>query len=147
MIYQKQMSVIFLFIGLSQKTVFPTFSIYLQCQSIFKVVRYVTFSNCRNWRSIKIFIYSYNTIRQPPGSRIEKRQCDVIMTSLAPQKDHPKNDVFDRFSGIKRSKNFRFFSKKHTCCRKKYSVFNGCYLIYDASLIMIGQTFYQPNYC
>ena len=25
-----------------------------------KVVRYVTFSNCQNWRSIKIFIYSYN---------------------------------------------------------------------------------------
>ena len=48
---------------------------------LFKVVRYVTFSNCQNWRSIKIFIYSYNIIRQPPGSRIEKRQCDVIMTS------------------------------------------------------------------
>ena len=80
-------------------------------QSHFKVVRYVTFSNCQNWRSIKIFIYSYNTIRQPPGSRIEKRQCDVIMTSLAPQKDHPKNDVFDHFSGIKVLKNFRFFLK------------------------------------
>ena len=58
-----------------------------------------------------MFIYSYNTIRQPPGSRIEKWQCDVIMTSLAPQKDHPKNDFFDRFSGIKVSKNFRFFKK------------------------------------
>ena len=55
------------------------------------------------------FIYSFNTIRQPLGSRIEKRQCDVNMTSLAPQKDHPKNDFFDRFSGIKVSKNFRFF--------------------------------------
>ena len=79
----------------------------------FKVVRYVTFSNCQNWRSIIIFIYSYNKICQPPRSRIEKRQCDVIMTSLAPQKDHPKNDVFYRFSGIKVSKNFRFFLK-HT---------------------------------
>ena len=76
-----------------------------------KVVRYVTFSNYQNWHSIKIFIYSYNTIRQPLGSRIEKRQCDVIMTSLAHQKDHPKNDVFDRFSGIKVSKKFRFFLK------------------------------------
>ena len=76
-----------------------------------KVVPYVTFSNCQNWRSIKIFTNSYNTIRQPPGSRIEERQCDVIMTSLAPQKDHPKNDVFDRFSWIKVSKNFRFFLK------------------------------------
>ena len=76
-----------------------------------KVVRYVTFSNCQNWRSIKIFIYSYNTTRQPPGSRIEKRQCDVIMTSLAPQKDHPKNDVFDRFSEIKVSKISDFFLK------------------------------------
>ena len=77
----------------------------------FKVVRYVTFSNCQNWRSIKFFIYSYNTICQPPGSRIEKRHYDVIMTSLAHQKDYPKNDVFDRFSGIKVSKNFRFFLK------------------------------------
>ena len=78
---------------------------------LLKVVRYVTFPKCQNWRNIKIFIYSYNKIRQPSGSRIEKRQCDVIMTSLAPQKDHPKNDVFDRFSGIKVSKNFRFFLK------------------------------------
>ena len=76
-----------------------------------KVVRNVTFPNYQNWRRIKIFIYSYNKIRQPSGSSIEKRQCDVIMTSLAPQKDHPKNDVFDRFSGIKVSKNFRFFLK------------------------------------
>ena len=65
----------------------------------FKVVRCVPFSNCHNWHSIKIFIYSYNTVRQPPESRIEKRQYDVIMTSLAPQKDHPKNNVFDRFPG------------------------------------------------
>ena len=78
---------------------------------VFKVVRNVTFPNYQNWRRIKIFIYSYNTIHQPRRSRIEKRQCDVIMTSLAPQKDHPKNDVFDRFSGIKVSKNFRFFLK------------------------------------
>ena len=92
----------------------------------FKVVRNVTFPNYQNWHRIKIFIYSYNTIHQPRRSRIEKRQCDVIMTSLAPQKDHPKNDVFDRFSGIKVSKNFRFFSKKHTRRRKKYSAFNGC---------------------
>ena len=72
--------------------------------AVLKVVRYVTFSNCQNWRSIKIFIYSYNTIRQPPGSRIKKRQCDDVISAS-------KNDVFDRFSGIKVSKNFRFFSK------------------------------------
>ena len=78
---------------------------------VFKVVRYVTFSNCQNWRSIKFFISSYNTIRQLPGPRIEKRQCDVIMTSLAPQKDHPKNDVFDRFSGLTVSEKFRLFQK------------------------------------
>ena len=82
------------------------------------IVRYVTFSNYQNWRSIKIFIYSYNTIRQPLGSRIEKRQCDVIMTSLAPQEDHLKNDVFDRFSGINVSKNSRFFSKNTPVVRK-----------------------------
>ena len=36
MIYQKKMTVEFLFIGLSKNTVFPIFRIYLQCQSIFK---------------------------------------------------------------------------------------------------------------
>ena len=76
----------------------------------------------KNWRSIKIFVYSYNTIRQPLGSKIEKRQCDVIMTSLAPQKDHPKNDVFDRFSGIKVSKNFRFFLKSHLSLEKVFCI-------------------------
>ena len=59
-------------------------------------------------------LYSNNIIRQPPGSRIEKRQCDVIMTSLAPQKDHPKNDVFGRFSWIKVLKNVRFFFLENT---------------------------------
>ena len=67
------------------------------------------------------------------------------MTSLAPQKTI-QNHVFDRFSGIKVSKIFVFFlSKNHTFGRKKYSVFNGCYLIYDASLIMIQQAFYEPK--
>ena len=65
---------------------------------LIKVVRYVTFPKCQ-WRSIKIFIYSYNKIRQPSGSRIEKRQCDVIMTALAPQKDHPKTTFLIVFPG------------------------------------------------
>ena len=87
-------------------TLTPQLNDTLERGTSFKVVRNVTFPNYQNWRRIKIFIYSYNTIHQPRRSRIEKRQCDVIMTSLAPQKDHPKNDVFDRFSGIKVSKNF-----------------------------------------
>ena len=96
---------------------------YVFCtMSSLKVVRYVTFSNCQNWHSIKIFIYSYNTIRQPPGSRIETRQCDVIMTSLAHQKDHPKTDVFDRFSRINLSKNFRSFLKNTPVVGKLFCI-------------------------
>ena len=50
MIYKKQMSVIFLFIGLSKKTVFPTFGIYLQYQYLIdqptSVFPSVTFHSC-----------------------------------------------------------------------------------------------------
>ena len=68
-----------------------------------KVVRYVTFSNCQNWRSINIL---YILITQ-----YVNRLDQELKSDSAPQKDHPKNDVFDRFSGIKVSKNFRFFLK------------------------------------
>ena len=79
-----------------------------------------------------MFIHSFNTIRQPHVSSIEKRQCDVIMTSLRPQKDHPKNDVFDRFLGDESVEKSPIFFLKYTPVRrKKYSVFNGCYLFYD----------------
>ena len=44
-------------------------------------------------------------------SRLDQELKSSSVTSLAPQKDHPKNDFFDRFSGIKVSKNFRFFLK------------------------------------
>ena len=64
-----------------------------------KVVRYVTFSNCQNWRSIKIFIYSYNKICQPPGSRIEKRQYDANDVISASKKTTQKTTFLIVFPG------------------------------------------------